>query len=143
MFIGQFQHNLDEKGRVQVPVKWRSQLAEGAVITKGFDGSLKLYPSQRWQVEVEELANLPQSDPHTRAFVRQTLAGAMEVAIDKSGRVVIPPYLRTFASLKKGIILAGLSEWIEVWDQQTWEKYEAGIDTNSVESTAALKELGI
>ena len=143
MFIGQFAHNLDDKGRVQVPVKWRSLLAEGAVVTKGFDGSLKLMAKARFAALAQELSELPQSDPLVRAHVRQTLAGAMDVELDKSGRVVIPPYLRNYASLKKSVVLAGLSDFIELWDTETWNSYENAIDSSSPEATAALKEMGI
>lgn len=144
MFIGEHRHNLDQKGRLQVPMKWRSKLAaEGAVITKGFDGSLKLYPATVWQGIAEKLANLPQSQPQARAYVRQTLAGAVDVEVDKMGRVLIPGYLREYAHLDKEAILAGLHDHIEVWNQRTWSKYVNDIDQSSTEFNQTLQDLGI
>lgn len=143
MFIGEHQHSIDEKGRLQVPVKWRSKLAEGAVITKGFDGSLKLYPTAVWQKIAEKLAVLPQSQPAARAFVRQTLAGAVDVELDKSGRIVVPLYLRQFASLSRQAVLAGLHDHVEVWDAATWSDYQSGIDQDSAEFQATLRDIGI
>lgn len=143
MFIGEHRHNLDEKGRVQLPAKWRSKLAEGAVVTKGFDGSLKFYPLEVWQGIAAKLALLPQSQPAARAYVRQTLAGAVDVELDKLGRVVVPPYLRDYASLKKQVVLAGLHDHVEIWNQSAWESYLSQVDTGTEAATADLKELGI
>lgn len=141
MFIGEYRHNLDDKGRLQVPVKWRSQLAGGAVITKGFDGSLRFYPALKWQEIAEKLAQLPQSQPDARAYVRQTLAGAVDVELDKLGRVVLPVYLRAYASLSKPIVLAGLYDHIEIWDETTWASYVERIDQEKFSKT--LQDLGI
>ncbi len=143
MFIGEHRHNLDEKGRVQVPSGWRSKLAEGAVVTKGFDGSLALYPMAVWQEIATKLSTLPQSDPNTRAYVRQTLAGAMDVELDKSGRMVLPPYLRQYAQLTKGLVLAGLNDHIEVWDAASWEAYMTSTDASSEARGEALTQYGI
>ena len=143
MFIGEHQHSIDDKGRLQLPVKWRSQLADGAVITKGFDGSLKFYPVHAWKEIAEKLAALPQSQPSSRAYVRQTLAGAVDVELDRLGRVVIPAYLRQFASLEKHSVLAGLFDHIEVWNANVWTKYQDGIDQNTDEFRTTLKEIGI
>jgi len=143
MFIGEHRHSIDEKGRLQVPVKWRPKLAAGAVITKGFDGSLKFYPISAWQEIAEKLAKLPQSQPESRAYVRQTLAGAVDIELDKLGRVVVPGYLREYAHLSRQVILAGLFDHMEVWDEASWEKYQANIDQNTQEFTEVLKEIGI
>ncbi len=143
MFIGEHRHSIDEKGRLQLPVKWRSKLAEGAVITKGFDGSLKFYPLSAWQEIAEKLAKLPQSQASTRAYVRQTLAGAVDVELDKLGRVVLPAYLRQYANLGKQAILAGLFDHVEVWDEKTWETYQGQIDQTTEEFAQTLKEIGI
>jgi MraZ protein len=143
VFIGEYHHNIDEKGRVQVPAKWRSRLAEGAVVTKGFDGSLNLYPLSVWSEIAEKLAALPQSQPSVRAYVRQTLAGAVDVEVDKLGRIVVPPLLKGYANLKKGLVLAGLHDHIELWDASTWETYVQSIDGNSPELAATLQGLGL
>lgn len=143
MFIGEHTHNLDEKGRLQVPVKWRPKLAGGAVITKGFDGSLKLYPLTEWQDIAEKLSKLPQSDPNARAFVRQTLAGAVDVDLDKLGRITMPAYLRQYASITKKVVLAGLHSHVELWDGDRWDSYQSGIKQDTPEFTQTLKEIGI
>ena len=144
MFIGEYRHNIDDKGRLQVPVKWRSKLAaEGAVITKGFDGSLKFYPRTVWEEIASKLASLPQSQPDARAYVRQTLAGAVDVEIDKLGRILVPPYLRQFAHINKQVVLAGLHDHIEVWDEDAWSHYLTTIDQDSPHFSETLKEMGI
>lgn len=143
MFIGEHRHNIDDKGRVQVPSKWRSELAGGAVVTKGFDGSLTLYSRSRWEETAAKLSALPQSQPEARAFVRQTLAGAVDLELDKLGRVLLPTYLREYAGATKQLVLAGLHDHIEIWDEQRWNAYINGIDQGSPEYTQTLKELGI
>jgi len=143
MFIGEHRHSIDDKGRLQVPVKWRSKLAEGAVITRGFDGSLKFYPASVWEGIAEQLASLPQSQPQARAYVRQTLAGAVDMELDKLGRVVLPAYLRQYAGVKKQVVLAGLHDHIEIWDEAAWEKYVSDIDPNSAEFSGALSDMGV
>jgi MraZ protein len=143
MFIGEHRHSIDEKGRLQVPVKWRSKLAEGAVITRGFDGSLKFYPMTVWQEIAEKLARLPQSQPDARAFVRQTLAGAVDVELDKLGRVIVPGYLREFASLNKAVVMAGLHDHIEIWDEKSWGAYVGGIDQAAPAFSQALTDMGV
>jgi MraZ protein len=143
MFIGEFRHALDEKGRIQVPVKWRPRLAEGAVVTKGFDGSLTFYPLSVWQEIAAKLAALPQSQPAARAFVRQTLAGAVDVELDKLGRILLPTYLRQYAELQKQVVLAGLYDRVELWSEARWEQYQGGIDSNSPDIAATLQSMGM
>ena len=143
MFIGEHRHSIDEKGRLQLPVKWRSVLAEGAVITKGFDGSLAFYPLSVWKEIAAKLSLLPQSQPEARAYVRQTLAGAVDVELDKLGRVVVPGYLRDYANLKKATVLAGLNDHIEVWEEAAWNTYVSSINQEGASFTQTLTELGI
>jgi MraZ protein len=143
MFIGEHQHNLDEKGRLQVPAKWRSALAEGAVITKGFDGSLSIYPMSVWQEKAEQLASLPQSDPTVRGYVRQVLAGAVDVTIDGSGRLSVPSFLRDYAALSKEVVVNGVYRSIEIWSTERWSTYASVIDQNSEQLQQSLSELGL
>lgn len=143
MFIGEYRHIIDEKGRLQVPVKWRPKLSEGAVVTKGFDDSLKFYPLAVWEEVAAKLSNLPESDPVIRAFVRQTLAGAVDVELDKLGRILLPPYLRQYARLEKTVVLAGLYDRGEIWNSQLWDKYEGGIKRNDPQFGETLKGMGI
>lgn len=123
MFIGEFHHTLDDKGRIAIPVKFRADLAAGAVMTRGLDHSLFLYPKAQWEALAGKLASLPLGQADTRAFARLMLAGAMDVEIDKAGRVTIPEYLRTYAGVSKDIVITGLYDRLEIWDEQAWNEY--------------------
>lgn len=123
MFIGEFQHTLDDKGRVAIPVKFRADLAAGAVVTRGLDHSLFLYPKAEWEKLAAKIAALSIGQADTRAFARLMLAGAMDVEVDRSGRVVIPEYLRAYASLLKEVVITGLYDRLEIWDRETWRSY--------------------
>lgn len=143
MFIGEYHHALDEKGRVQVPVKFRADLTKGAVVTRGLDNCLFIYTKKEWEVMAEKLARLPISQANTRAFSRLMLAGAMEMEIDKQGRVVLPEYLRHYANLKKMVVVAGLYNRLELWDKAAWERYRSGTERQSGDIAEALGELGV
>ncbi len=143
MFIGEYNHNLDNKGRLAVPVKFRDDLKKGAVITKGLDGCLFLYTMSEWKILAEKLSKLPISQSNTRAFARLMLAGAMDVQVDKQGRVVLPDYLRKYASLKKKIIIGGLYNRLEIWDENNWEKYKGKTEKESGDIAEKLGELGV
>jgi MraZ protein len=143
MFIGEYQHNLDEKGRLAIPVKFRSKLAKGAVVTKGLDNCLFLYTNEEWQKLATKLAALPISKANTRAFSRLMLAGAMDVQLDKQGRVILPEYLRDYGSLKKKTIVAGLYNRLEIWDEALWKKYKTGTEKQSNDIAEALEGLDV
>ena len=143
MFIGEYNHNLDNKGRLAVPVKFRDDLKKGAVVTKGLDGCLFLYTMSEWKALAEKLSKLPISQSNTRAFARLMLAGAMDVQVDKQGRVVLPDYLRKYAMLKKKIIISGLYNRLEIWDENNWEKYKEAIEKESGDIAEKLGELGV
>jgi MraZ protein len=141
MFIGEYQHNLDVKGRLALPAKFRSILAKGAVVTKGLDNCLFVYSKEEWKKLAEKLASLPISKANHRAFARLMLAGAMDVDPDGQGRVLLPDYLRQYASLKKKVIIAGLYNRLEIWDETNWEKYKQGTEKASEEIAEKLGEL--
>lgn len=143
MFIGEFGHNLDEKGRIAVPAKFRNMLKKGAVVTKGLDNCLFLYPKEQWEKIALKFANLPIGQAKARAFSRHMLAGAMDVDFDSQGRVTLPEYLRNFAGLKKKVIVAGIYDRLEIWDENEWNKYKAGTDKESGEIAEALGEMGV
>ena len=143
MFIGEYKHNVDEKGRLAIPVKFRSELAKGAVVTRGLDTSLFLYPKEEWDKLAHKLASLPLGQSNSRAFARLMLAGAMDVEMDKQGRVVIPEYLRQYASMKKQVVLAGLYNRLEIWDQTKWEDYKKLSEKDMENISEKLGELGI
>lgn len=143
MFIGEYNHNLDEKGRLAIPVKFREELKGGAVVTKGLDGCLFLYPLSEWRILADKLSQLPISQANTRAFARLMLAGAMDVSLDKQGRVMIPDYLRKYINLSKKVIINGLYNRLEVWDEDTWEEYKKKTEADSGEIAEQLGEIGI
>jgi len=143
MFIGEYNHILDDKGRVAVPVKFRALLKEGAVVTKGLDNCLFLYTKNEWQELAVKLSKLPIGPANTRAFSRLMLAGAMAVDFDNQGRIMLPEYLRKFAGLKKKLVIAGLYNRLEIWDETAWNKYKQGTEKKSADIAEALGGLGV
>lgn len=143
MFIGEYKHNLDEKGRLAIPTKFRKNLAKGAVVTRGLDASLFLFPKEEWGKLAEKLASLPLGQSNSRAFARLMLAGAMDVDLDKQGRIVLPEYLRQYASLGKSAVVAGLYNRLEIWDEQKWEAYKRQVESDADSVAEKLGELGI
>ena len=143
MFIGEYQHSIDDKGRVMLPKKFQGELAEGAVVTRGIDTCLFLYSKKEWEKLASRIASLPISKSGSRAFSRHMLAGAMDVELDKQGRVVLPEYLRSYAAMKKEVVIAGLYTRLELWDKSAWAKYKAATEKESTEVAEQLGELGV
>lgn len=143
MFIGEYKHSLDSKGRLAVPAKFRAKLKTGAVVTRGLDNCLFLYPKNEWQAVAEKLSKLPIGQAKARAFSRLMLAGAMDVSFDKQGRITLPEYLRKFGGIDKKAVIAGLYDRLEIWDEKEWEKYKAGTEKKSGDIAEALGELGV
>jgi len=140
MFLGEYQHNLDSKGRLSVPAKFRNDLGASAIVTKGLDGCLFLYPKGEWEMMANKLAALPVSSSKARAFARMMLSGAMEVEIDKLGRILLPAYLRDFSSIEGEAIVAGVFNRIEIWNKTAWSDYSRESETNSSANAEELKE---
>lgn len=143
MFIGEYSHNLDDKGRLAVPVKFRRDLSKGAVVTRGLDNCLFLYTKTEWEKLAEKLANLPISQADSRAFSRLMLAGAMDVEVDKQGRIILPEYLRSFAGLSKEVIIAGLYNRLEIWDSEKWSSYKSQTEAESGSIAERMAQLGV
>lgn len=143
MFIGEYAHNLDEKGRLAVPKKFRAALSKGAVVTRGLDNCLFLYTKIEWQKLAEKLASLPFAQANTRAFARLMLAGAMDVTPDKQGRINIPEYLLKFSGIKKAVAVAGLYNRLELWDEKSWNEYKAKTEKESNKIAEQMAELGV
>ncbi|HLQ97133.1 MAG TPA: division/cell wall cluster transcriptional repressor MraZ [Candidatus Dormibacteraeota bacterium] len=123
MFMGEFQHNIDIKGRIIVPAKFRDGLGERFVVTRGLDKCLFAYPMDEWKVLEEKLKKLPLTKKDARAFTRFFFSGALECEIDKQGRINIPQPLRNYASLEKECVIIGVSNRIEVWASESWNEY--------------------
>jgi len=143
MFIGEYHYSIDSKNRLAVPVKFRQTLKKGAVVTRGIDQCLFLYPKKDWQELADKLANLPISQSKTRAFSRLMLAGAMDVKPDSLGRITLPDYLREYAQLGKKVVVAGLYNRMEIWDEEKWESYKKKSEKESEDIAEAMGELGV
>jgi len=143
MFIGEYSHNLDDKGRLAIPAKFRVILKKGAVVTKGLDNCLFLYSQEQFKKIATRFAALPINQAKARAFTRHLLAGAMDVEFDNQGRITLPEYLRQFSGLKKKIIVAGLYNHLEIWDAAAWNKYKSETEKNSNAIAEEMGDLGI
>ena len=142
MFIGEYKHSLDEKGRVIVPSKYREKLGELFVLTKGLDGCLFIYPLSEWTLFEQKLKQLPLTNTNARKFVRFFLSGAVECSADKQGRILIPNHLRVYSEIEKDIVFIGMSGRIEVWSAERWAHYNE--EEFSAELIAEqMEELGI
>ena len=143
MFIGMYVHSIDDKGRLAVPMKFRDDLAHGAVVTRGLDTSLFLLPLEEWGKLAEKLAGLPLGQASSRAFSRLMLAGAMEVKLDGQGRCIVPEYLRQYAGLQKNVVVVGVNNRIELWDEERWNAYTTETEKNAEQIAEQLGGLGI
>lgn len=143
MFIGEYQHTLDDKGRIIIPSKFREELGEAFVMTKGLDNCLFVYPKSEWIILEEKLKALPLTNRDARAFVRFFFSGASECALDKQGRVLVPPNLREHSKLDKDAVVIGVSTRMEIWSKDEWDTYN-GDDNLSYDSIAEnMAALGI
>lgn len=153
MFIGEYKHNLDAKRRLAIPSKFRKELEEnlsnealvksGAILTRGLDNCLFIFPLKFWVPFAEMLAGLSLAKQDTRAFARLFLSGATEVEFDSLGRILIPEHLKKYAELKKAVIVAGLFNRLEIWDEENWNLYRSNLEKNSDSIAEKLGELGI
>lgn len=143
MFIGEYQHNIDEKGRLALPAKFRVKLKKGAIVTRGLDHCLFVYPEEEWQKLAEKLMSLPLNQARSRAFARLMLSGAHEVEIDVQGRINVPDHLLQYASVKKKAVIAGVYNRIEIWDLHLWTKYKAKAEKESDSIAESLGALGV
>ena len=143
MFIGEYNHNLDDKGRLAIPAKFRAILKKGAVVTKGLDNCLFLYSKEQFEEIAKKIASLPLSQSRARAFARHMVAGAMDLEFDNQGRITLPEYLRKFSGLNKKVIVVGLYNHLEIWNESAWNKYKLNSEKNSSSIAEALGDLGI
>lgn len=128
MFLGQYEHTLDAKGRVVMPRKFRDLLAEGLVITKGQEHCLYVFPLDRWDEEMTRVSRLPRTNIKARNYARSFFAAATDQTLDKAGRIQLPEPLRSYASLNKDVTIVGVAERIELWSTSEWETVQAEAD---------------
>ena len=143
MFIGEYSYSIDDKKRLAIPAKLRQLLGKKAVITRGLDNCLSLYPMKEWTKLAEKINNLPLSGSDARGFSRLMLTGAMEVNLDNLGRILVPDFLKEYASLKKKVVIAGVSNRLEIWDEIKWQEYKTKTESAGGDIAERLKELGI
>jgi len=143
MLIGQYEHTIDSKKRLALPAKFRSELGEKVVITRGIDSCLVVYTENEWRQVSEKLSKMPVSQPEARSFARIMLAGAMEVNLDKLGRILIPDYLKKYAGLQKNVVICGLRNRLEIWDAKKWEVYKKEVEKGVSRIASKLGDLGI
>lgn len=143
MLIGEYKYNIDQKGRVMIPAKFRNEFGIEAIITRGIDKCLFLFPKSEWEKVVEKLLKLPLSQANSRAFARLILSGAHQVEIDNQGRILIPETLRKYASLTKKVVIVGLYSRLEIWDETLWEEYKKESESQAMDIAEKLTDLGI
>lgn len=143
MLLGEYQHSIDAKGRVILPAKFREEIGENCIATKGLEKCLFVYPKQEWSSIEDKLKQLPLAKAEARAFVRFFFSGAAELECDKQGRVLIPGNLRDYAALDKDIVIIGVLNRIEIWDKAAWEDYNNQIGPTVNDIAEHLVDLGI
>lgn len=141
MFMGEYNHTIDTKGRLIIPSKFREALGEEFVVTKGLDGCLFIFPKEEWNVFEEKLKALPLTNKDARKFTRFFLAGAASCEVDKQGRILLPAVLREFAGLEKDVVLAGVGGRIEIWQKEKWLESNEYEDMEDIADH--MEELGI
>jgi MraZ protein len=141
MFMGEFNHNIDAKGRLIIPSRFREELGENSVLTRGMDGCLSIYPQEAWKAFEEKLASLPLTSKDARTFTRFFVSGATPCELDRQGRILVPSTLREYAGLEKDVILAGNLDRIEIWSKSRWEKSNNYEDMDAI--AKGLQEIGV
>lgn len=143
MFIGEYQHSIDPKKRLALPSRFRGELKNKVVVTRGLDKCLFVYPMKVWEEIAGKLGTLPVGESATRSFIRLQLSGAIDCEIDKQGRILIPDFLKDYAALEKDVIVAGVYNRLEIWDENKWKDYKNNAEKNSDEIAEQLGKLGV
>ena len=143
MFIGEYSHTIDSKRRLAVPSKFRKDLGKGTVITRGLDNCLFIFPLKEWNSFSQKLSTLPLGQSDARGFIRLMLAGAMDVQLDGLGRILVPDYLKEYASLKKQVVITGVLNRLEIWDETLWKRYKGRSEKEIGDMAERLGELGV
>lgn len=131
MFIGEYRHTFDSKNRISLPAKFRKELGSAVVVTRGLDHCLFVYPKQAWKKQADRIAQHSSGSAAGRGLSRLMLAGAVEADVDSAGRILIPDYLKSFATLKEKSVVAGVNDRVEVWDEKAWTTYTKAIERDA------------
>ena len=143
MLIGEYKHTLDTKRRLSLPSKWRDELGKKLVITRGLDNCLFVYTLKEWEKITEKVGQLPLGQADTRSFNRFFLSGAVEAEVDSVGRILVPDYLKDFGSLDTKVVLAGIHDRVEIWDENRWETYKKSIESQADALAEKLGDIGV
>lgn len=143
MLIGEYKHTIDDKKRLAIPAKWRKEVGRQVVITPGLDNCLFVYTLKEWKRISEKLASLSMLRADTRSFNRFMLGGAAECEVDSMGRILLPDYLREFASLDTKTVIAGVHSRLEIWDEERWQTYKRGVEKQADALAEKLGEIGV
>ncbi|MDX1413405.1 MAG: division/cell wall cluster transcriptional repressor MraZ [Candidatus Promineifilaceae bacterium] len=130
MFLGEYTHAIDDKGRLTIPAKFRGELAAGLVVTRGFDTNLMVFTLNGWQELAEKIAAKPLSEPSTRAFRRRVFSGAIDLEPDRQGRILLPANLRSFAQLNSEAVIIGMYSYLEIWNADAWQPVRDDIENS-------------
>jgi MraZ protein len=141
VFLGEYEHTIDDKGRLAIPARFRDALNEGVVITRGFDRCLMGFPRGVWEELAQQVSRLPIGSEETRQLQRMLFSGAADMSLDKQGRILIPQNLREFAELGDQAIIAGLNRHFEIWSPRRWQNVLSAMDANASMFAQKLAEL--
>ncbi|MBI2574049.1 MAG: division/cell wall cluster transcriptional repressor MraZ [Candidatus Wildermuthbacteria bacterium] len=143
MFIGEYSYSIDDKKRLAIPPKFRAALGKKVVVTSGYDEALVVYPMKKWEAEADKLSKLPAGQADARGLARLMLGRAMDLAVDAAGRIIIPDYLKESAGLGKKVVMVGLYDRVEIWDEQKWSQYKTKTEKEVGNIAERLKEFGV
>lgn len=143
MLIGEYQHTLDPKKRLAIPARLRKEFGEKGILTQGLNNCLVLYPLEQWNKLTEKLGQLPVGTGDTRGFLRLMFSHASEADLDQLGRILIPDYLKNYAGFKQKVVLVGVYDRLEIWDEEKWSNYKADVEKNTDMIAEKLGELGL
>lgn len=143
MLIGEYIHTIDSKKRLSLPAKFRREMGKKVVVTRGLDSCLFMFPENAWKKIAEKLSALPMGQSDTRGLNRFILSGATETEVDGAGRILLPEYLKEFAGLKNRVVVAGVSDRVEIWNDKLWEEYKRRMEKEADRMAEKLGDLGI
>ena len=143
MFLGEFEHSIDDKGRVAIPARVREELGEGMVLTRGFDQCLQAFPRQIWQLLAQKVSSLSLGNPEARNLRRMLFSNAAEVEVDRQGRILVPQNLREYAGLVEQVVITGMDTYFELWSSEHWRTMMVQLDTSGAGIAEQLASLGI
>lgn len=143
MFLGEFEHSIDDKGRVAVPARFREELGEGMVLTRGFDACLQAFPRHVWQQLSQKVSSLSLGSPEARNLRRILFSNAAEVEVDRQGRILVPQNLREYAGLAEQVVITGMDTYFELWAADRWQAVMEQLDNSGASIAEQLAALGI